>query len=472
MFTYNFKYELKMLFRSRWMQLLTILLLVLFVFAGYNGKQKTGKRMSDIAAAQATVKASDAETSETLHAIESGEELNLSPWVTPTSPMNVGNKNPRVAAMPANAMAFMAVGQSDVYTHYVMPTVSGDDFAINLTEMTSPIQLLFGSFDLAFVIVYLLPLIIIAFSYNILSEEKERGTLRLLTSQPISIRRWVLQKLGIRLFWLFVLVFVAATATFLINGVGSFEGYITLLGICLAYMLFWFSLTFAVSLGVGQSAKNAFVLLGLWIVFVLLIPSTINQMSDALYPVPSRNQLIGKVRELKAEATEKQDEILDNYLRDHPEYAVNDSTQSRSFWHSYMASRKLVEEQLYPLLADYDNSLENRQKWIDKLQWLSPAILVQQELIRRAGTSKTDYENYRQQVLRFSDDWRDFFMPLLYNNEFFTSGHLSQLPEFEYRPNADNSGLRIWGILGLTALVLGVTTMVYKVQVEKEKNIA
>lgn len=467
MFTYNFKYESKILFRSRWIQLLTILLLVLFVFAGYNGKQKTDKRAEDIAAAQATVKASDEETLQTLNAIENGEELNLSSWVTPTSPMNVGNKNPRVAAMPANPMAFMAVGQSDVYTHYVMPTVSGDDFAINLTEMASPIQLLFGSFDLAFVMVYLLPLIIIAFSYNILSAEKERGTLSLLTSQPISIRRWVLQKLGIRLLWMFTLVVLAVTAAFLINSAGSLGGYLVLLGICLAYMLFWFSLAFAINLGLGNSTRNAFTLLGLWIVFVLLIPSAINQLSDAIYPVPSRNLLVGKVRTLKAEAVKEQDKILDNYLRDHPEYAINDSAQSRSYWHSYMASRKVVEKQLQPLLSDYDNGLKNRQKWISKLQWLSPAILVQQELIARAGTSKADYENYRQQIFQFSEEWRNFFMPLLYNNQLFTSGHLSQLPEFRYEPHTGYSGLRIWGVLGLTVLVPGLMALIYGIRAKK-----
>lgn len=61
--------------------------------------------------------------------------------------MNVGNLSPRLVAMPANEMAFMATGQSDIYTHFVMPTVFGDDFAINVSEMSSPIQLLFGSFD-------------------------------------------------------------------------------------------------------------------------------------------------------------------------------------------------------------------------------------------------------------------------------------------------------------------------------------
>lgn len=83
-------------------------------------------------------------------------------------------------------------------------------------------------------------------------------------------------------------------------------------------MFFWFTLAFAVNITVGKSVQNAFALLGFWIVFVLLIPSGVNQLSDNLYPIPPRSELINEVREHKAEATKMQDEILDNFLRDHP----------------------------------------------------------------------------------------------------------------------------------------------------------
>ena len=38
---------------------------------------------------------------------------------------------------------------------------------------------------------FILPLLIISFTYNILSKEKELGTLRLLSSQPISTIDWL-----------------------------------------------------------------------------------------------------------------------------------------------------------------------------------------------------------------------------------------------------------------------------------------
>ena len=463
MLRYNFIYELRLLLRSRWIQLLSVLLLLIFGFSTFNGKEKVQKRRNDIAAAKQEVLESDQAMLKLLDSVERGLQVSASSWTIPTSPMAVGNYYPRVAAMEPRPMAFISTGQADLFTHYVKPTVSGDDFVLNFTEMTSPVQLLFGSFDLAFVIVYLLPLLIIAFTYNVLSAEKEQGSLRLLASQPISVRKWVFQKLILRFFWLSVLVTLSLLAVIFIAGIEPFQWNtsLSLLGLTLSYMLFWFALAFLVNLFVGSSAKNAVSLIGLWVVFVLLVPSVLNQMGSTLYPMPSRTLMINQMRERKAEATERQDEILDNFLRDHPEYAINDSTQARSFYHSYMASQKIVKEELEPVVNAYEEQLQKQQSWSKQLQWISPAIVVQQSLNQLAGTSTEDYENYRGQVINFAEEWREYLTSFLYNNTQFTQEDYSSLPQFQYQ-NAGKSTITTSFLIILltTALLLGIGLLV------------
>lgn len=456
MLRYNFIYELRLLLRSRWIQLLSLLLLLLFGFSIYNGKGIVEKRRNDIATAKSEVLESDKAMLKLLDSVEQGLQVSASSWTIPSSPMAVANYHPRVAAMEPSSMAFVSTGQADLFTHYVKPTASGDDSALNFTEMTSPVQLLFGSFDLAFVIVYLLPLLIIAFSYNVLSSEKESGSLRLLASQPISIHKWVLQKLILRFFWLSLLVVITLLAVFLIVGIKPLQWGIILelMGLTLCYILFWFSLAFLVNLYVGSSAKNAVSLLGLWVIFVLLVPSVLNQLGNTLYPMPSRTLMINQLRIKKVEATKRQDEILDNFLRDHPEYALNDSTQSRTFWHSYIASQKLVKEELEPIVSSYEKQLLKQQDWSRKLQWISPAVVVQESLNSLAGTSTGDYENYRTQVIQFSESWRTHFIPFLFNNKRFKGEDYKNLPQFQYRPLKQNRALRTIVILFLMAMVL------------------
>ncbi|QXP69968.1 DUF3526 domain-containing protein [Polaribacter sp. R2A056_3_33] len=469
MLYYNFKYELKILLRSRWIQLISILLLGLFVFAAFNGENKVEKRKVNISKARTEVQASDKNKLAVLDSLENGMNVHVSRYKIPTSPISIGNYYPRVAAMDSNDMGFLAVGQSDIFTHYVLPTVFGDDFALNFTEMTSPIQLLFGSFDLMFVIVYLLPLLIIAFSYNVLSEEKERGTLRLLASQPISIRKWVLQKLAMRLFCLFIIIIVVSAIVFGFFANVPFISFLSFLALVFCYMLFWFSLAFAINISSSKSAKNALSLLGLWIVFVLLMPSIISQTGDIFYPIPPRTEMISEIREHKAAATKKQDQILDNFLRDHPEYAVNDPSQARSFWHGYIASQQLIKEELEPLFSDYEDKLKKQQSWVSKFQWISPAIITQSALGTMAGTTKEDYNNYQNQVYQFAADWRNYFVPLLYNNKTFNKTMYKELPTFTYAPKKDHSLLyAIVGLLLISVVVIAITMFSYTINLKRK----
>ena len=459
MFSYNFKYELKLLLRSRWIQLLSFLLLLLFGFSTFNGKQKVEKRKINILVAKQQVEESDQAMLKLLDSVEQGMEVSASSRTIPTNPMVVGNYHPRVVANVPQPMSFVSTGQSDVFTHYVKPTVKGDDFKLNFTEMTSPVQLLFGSFDLSFVIVYLLPLLIIAFSYNVLSSEKEQGSFPLLASQPISIRKWVFQKLILRFFWLLLLVLVSMGLVFILVGVYPLDwgNILALFGLTFSYMFFWFALAFLVNLFSDSSAKNAVSLIMLWVVIVLLIPSVINQLGIRLYPIPSRTLMIKEMRETKAEAAKMQDEILDNFLRDHPEYAINDSAQSRNFYHRYMASQKVVKDKLEPIIDNYEEQLRRQQLWSKKLQWISPAVVVQQSLNRLAGNSAEDYGNYRRQVIQFSEKWRNYFTNLLYNNIMFSKQDYTALPKFEYKIASNNTiEISVLALSLIASILLGV----------------
>lgn len=436
MFTHNFKYELKSLLRSKWLILLSAILLVIVLFAGYNGMQKVNKRLIDIKKITSKTKSKDESMLKVLDSIEKGFEVKLSKWKLPNDPMNIGFNNPRVAAMHPKPLTFISVGQSDLFTHFVQPKVYGDNFAHNYSELSSPIQLLFGSFDISFIIIYILPLIIIAFSYNVLSNEKEYGSLKLLASQPISIYSWLLQKVGLRFFWLTLISVIVLLITFSINGLDFSNNVATLFSLLLltaSYILFWFVIALAINIFIGSSAKNAVSLLGIWVFVILIIPAVISQLANVTYPIPSRTKMLSEIRNIKDETAKKQDKILDNFLRDHPEYASKGDKINYSFWHKYIATQKLVEEELKPLLDSYDTQLQSQQKSIKKWQYISPAIIMQQSFNDLAGTSTAHYHSYKKQVINFSNTWRDFFIPLLYNKQPFKTSTYKDLPKFEYK---------------------------------------
>ncbi len=471
MFTYNFKYELKSLLRSKWLLLLSLTLLIVVLFAGYNGKEKVEKRVSGLERVTSEVKEKDNAMLKILDSFEKGIKTNQNPRTLPSAPMNVAYGYPRVAAIPAKALTFIATGQSDLFTHFVKPSVYGDSFSMDYTELANPVQLLFGTFDLAFVIIYILPLIIIAFSYNIFSEEKEYGSLKLLASQPISIYQWLLQKTALRFFWLTLITLVVIVITLLFFGFefgSNFSSFIQLISLVVAYILFWFAVVLLVNILVNNSAKNAVSLLAIWVFVILIIPAVVGQMANVFYPIPSRTKMISEVRELKEELSKKQDKILDNFLRDHPEYATKNGTKNYSFWHKYTASQDLIEEELKPLIDSYETQLQKQQEWVKLWQYSSPAIIMQQSFNNLAHTSTAHYQEYRSQVAVFSKEWRNFFKPLLYSNKDFTTSMYKELPSFKYEaPKSNSVILKVVILLVFSLIFLSIGRQIFNKKIGK-----
>jgi len=89
---------------------------------------------------------------------------------------------------PSSWAAF-AIGQRDVNPYLVKVRMLTLENQIYDSEMSNPTNLLYGNFDLLFVIVFLLPLLIIAFCHNLVSAEQENGIWNLLRSQPVSLTK-------------------------------------------------------------------------------------------------------------------------------------------------------------------------------------------------------------------------------------------------------------------------------------------
>lgn len=459
MFTHELKYELIGLLRSRWIQLLSALLLLLCLFAAYNGRQKVDQRLAAIASAQQEVKEGDARALMLLDSIEAGLPVNVSSWQMPDKPATIGNYYPRVAYMAPKPLALFSSGQSDMFTHYVKPSMRGEAMMLNFTEMTNPVQLLFGSFDLAFVFIYLLPLIVIAFTYDLLSKEREQGSLRLIAAQPLSLLRWLWQKLLVRILVLGTLLSLALLLSLGLQGALTAAILPDLL-LCwllsLAYMIFWFALAFLINLLGQSSSQNAVSMLSLWVLFVLLIPAVVAQLGNSLYPVPSRAGLVNELRLVTAEVNEKADDILSNFLRDHPELASEEAQQA-GFWQRYLASQRVIQEEIRPVLNTYEAQLAQQQQWTQRGKLLSPALLLQDSFNELSGTSNRHYEHFRTEVIRFAEDWRAFFMPLIFKNQPVDARVMADLPTFTYTEagNQVSGASNLLVILAYVLLVVG-----------------
>ena len=82
-----------------------------------------------------------------------------------------------VAALAPAPLALVATGQSDLLPPAVRVTTGSKDSFLFADEIDNPANLMSGATDLAFVVVFVYPLVVLAMAFNLLAGEREQGTL-------------------------------------------------------------------------------------------------------------------------------------------------------------------------------------------------------------------------------------------------------------------------------------------------------
>ncbi|MEM1122912.1 MAG: DUF3526 domain-containing protein [Bacteroidota bacterium] len=472
MFLNNFHHELRTYGRSRWTLLIIVLFFGLTFFALHNGAEIVAERQLSIDEEVQRMDSLDAFRAARILAIEENREAPPPPeesWRDPRDLWDMAYNTRRVIAMEPQPLTLIAAGQSDLFPHVVKPHIYKEDYRLEFSELANPVQLLFGTFDLAFVCIYLLPLLVLALSFNVLSSARESGILPLIAAQPISLYGWLLQKLFIRFLLLSLLVLVAILVGLGLQGVNltdNLPSLSLLLGALLTYMLFWFGVAFAVNLLGQPSGTNAITLVALWLGIVLFIPTIIAQTTNTLNPIPSRVNIIHEYREAYSGAVKNIDKIMDAYLLDHPELDTQDeSVENRyGFMLRTFASAGVINEAIDPVLNAHQAALDKQQAWVNQLTVLSPALLLQKVFNQTAGTTTAHYVDFRRQIIDFTEKWKAYLKPRMFANEYLQSGDFEAFPRYEYSTEQVPSyfGQLLLLLVSFTLLAGGISFLIYQ----------
>jgi ABC-2 type transport system permease protein len=362
----------------------------------------------------------------------------------PRNPARVGQTlAASYAVLPRAPLAPLSVGQSDLLPGYYKVTLATREALFAGDELENPANLLTGSFDVAFVIVFLYPLVILALSYNLLSGEKENGTLALTLSQPVSLAQLAAAKIFVR-----GAVAFGLTCAFTLLGVlgagvdlgspGAATALAAFFGVTAVYGLFWFSLALLVNAFGRGSATNAMVLAGAWLTLALVIPSTVALVATTLYPVPSRVEMIQAVRLATQDASARGAQLLGAYFADHPELAPDGEIDFGDYYSRKFVVEEEVAKQVAPLSGRFEAQIRGQQAVVSNLQYLSPAVLTQQSLNDLAGTGYARFAHFQSEAERFASVWRAHFLPQVYQRADFTAEGLDKLPRFVYQAEPED----------------------------------
>jgi ABC-2 type transport system permease protein len=466
-----FLHEARVLIADRTLPLVLTLFSVLIGYAIYNGIVET--RARDIAVASILAQQDSRYTSniDQLRRINAGAEV-PAPFSNPADPANIGSGGigGRYAYVPTNPLAPMAFGQSDMIPNYYLVTYRSRVNFMYDSEIENPWNLLSGRFDVAFVIVYLLPLFIFAMSYNLLSAEREQGTLRMLLSQPLTLTRLVLAKVSIRACAILACAILIPLIALLIFRVETHSATsLVQLGawavlVC-AYGLFWFAVAVIANAFSRSSAANALTLVASWVVFVLILPVLLNLAVSIASPAPSRTELATQTRLITVDGLRRYQKLLsaDYRYSNQPEmllpkdgrFAVQPRPQA-----AFMLQRD-VDAEIQKLLDRFDAQLEGQQSLVDGWGIISPAIIVHEGLATLAGNGSQRYLHFQRQVATFHTAWKQFFEPRILEGVAMTEADFAAIPAWVWqeetlRRQLSDVSARTLQIIALVLIVGGI----------------
>lgn len=486
-------WQWRILSRERVARIIVGLLILAGGYALFNGFTEVDNRQRDVAASlQYQTELFDA-TRQKIEEYEQKPPAKETPFSMPNAAATVRNELANFkAVLPPAPAAPLAVGQSDIFPQAFYYRKYNDDspsqatvdgkslsnvFPSRLTA--NPLRLLTGRFDLAFVLIYIFPLVIIALGFNLVAAEKESGTLALALSQPVTLETLVLSKTVVR----FALVGAAAILIPLLGIIigGLFSQYdfspLRLAVWFLAaagYGAFWFALSMLVNFWGSSSARNALTLAVGWLGIVILIPILAGLAAQVIYPAPSSIVIADRERAVRTAAQEKtsksydnvsatfksrfplqsgektpsprltqlrntenlgvpdRDEFLGAYFQKHPQFAEN-TKYSQLIFAAQQAREETIEAELFPLLEAAEKERGRQETFVNAVGIISPAILLQKVMSDAAGTGAARHEHFVRQFDEYVRRRSEFFSNKVFQGQTIAAAEINDIPKFIYR---------------------------------------
>lgn len=306
----------------------------------------------------------------------------------------------------------ISIGQRDINPSIQSVTIRNLENQKYDTDLNNPSNLLLGNLDFGFVIIYLFPLLIIAFTYNLLSEEKDCGTwnmIRLHAASPLGFLR---RKIMLRMQVIYALgIFLMVIGIVLL----SIQLTAILLAVALLfalYLLFWFSLSYWVISWQKNSAFNAICLLAFWVVLTILSPALVNSYISTAYPVPEALQTALKQRQGSHEKWDMEiEKTMTPFLAHYPQYAKYPMPESKSSWFWYYAMQQMGDDEALGKSKELRDKLLLREKVSNRIAMVLPVLHTQLRLNSLAGSDLGNHLLFLDSTQRFHEKLRLFFYP-------------------------------------------------------------
>jgi len=299
-----------------------------------------------------------------------------------------------------------------------------------------------GPFDLSFVVIWLLPLALLAASHGAVPASRENGTwgLVVLSSTRPALVAVIRVMLPATALW--TLTVVVAGSTVVLSGGTSAYGWLnfSLWSVALAgYAMIWALFSCLVN-AKSRNAATAMLASGIvWLTLVWIIPAGIDALVAAV--IPPRNRLESHIaaREVQRDLENKLPGMLEQVYARHPEWRPSPETvaaaskpvpggpASRDSRRVYVPALAAVEA-TQPLRESLAGRAAAAEDFVRKATLFSPVLALQMIGDWLAGTSSGQFARFETFAKEREKAWHTFFAPRILQLREMSIEDIRQVP--------------------------------------------
>ncbi len=429
-----------------------------------------GARTADAAFLEST-----AERSRAYRAAVTATATPVAYWQDPTSVSGYSEYFVRRSAFkPHLPLSPLAAGVSEMVPSRLEIKLNTPFGFVDTYDFENPRGLALGRFDLAFTVVFLLPIGLLLLIALLVTFERDRGMLPLIAAQSVGPRVWIGARIAAILAWAIPVVALAMIVALGLAGVPISAVLaplaVTIL-VTILYMLFWSGLALlllARQPGAG-AALGSFA--ALWAALTIGLPLAVSVIVAVVDPAPSALEYVDAQRRVGDEVQEARHAILTDallkrpYLRAHVDRVPTLDHATRLSFLVPEVERRLMSSK------SVSEAHRARQERIARVVGFGmPTLGVETVFATLAGTDPARQREFEIQARHYQKQLRERVYPLVQREiarppaptDRPVRGHMSllkplALPEFEFvdRP----AGRRISSALAFAAWLSVVTSV-------------
>ena len=319
----------------------------------------------------------------------------------------------------------------------------------NRTFVHNPNRYFFSSLDFVFFVNIVGSLMAFAFTYDAISGGKQRGTLRLMMTQPIARPLFLLSK------------FLGSYISFAISIAPALMGVIIVLvlhpdvelrasewgatGFLLAllYLSGFFMLGLFVSCMTKTPKTTLTALLTLWTILVLVIPNFSPFLASKLCPIRSLHEVESEIAAMRRDYREPTRQKADDFIQQHigNREALNEAEKEtvRQMWDEYgrQTMKLRTTGEAAKIRIAFLNEVEVQSKMGETLSLISPAAAFTFLASDIAQTGLESERDYRRAVFRYRRQYGEYQdRQIAETGDYFSAFHAANAdmaPPFVYR---------------------------------------